>query len=148
MLLRFDPFRELDRLMDQTRTVPQPLPMDAVKRGDEVVVSFDLPGVKPDDIQLTVERNVLTVRAERAASRQEGDQVLAGERRFGTVVRQLLLGDALDTDRLAADYTDGVLTVTVPAAEEAKPRRVEVGAGGQRSAAITAEARESSSDAA
>lgn len=134
MLLRFDPFRELDRLTEQVARAPQPLPMDAVKRGDEVLVAFDLPGVDPDSIDLTVERNVLTVRAERAPFRHEGDTLIAAERRTGAVARQLLLGDTLDGNSIRADYTDGVLTLHVAAAEEAKPRKVSVSSGGDKTA--------------
>lgn len=130
MLLRFDPFRELDRLTEQVSRTPSPLPMDAVRRGDQVVIAFDLPGVDPQSIDLTVERNVLTVKAERAPFRTDGDQVIAAERRAGSVARQLLLGDTLDGDSVEADYTNGVLTLTVSAAESAKPRKVEVGTGG------------------
>ena len=135
MLLRFDPFRELDRLADQAvrPSAPTlPLPMDAVRRGDDVVIGFDLPGVDPASIDLTVERNVLTVKAERKAFRSEGDQVIAAERRHGSVSRQLLLGDTLDGESVRGDYTDGVLTVTVAAAEAAKPRKVEVSTGAER----------------
>lgn len=139
MLLRFDPFRELDRLTEQVSRAPQPLPMDAVRRGDDVVVAFDLPGVDPSSIDLTVERNVLTVKAERRPFRAEGDQVIAAERRSGAVARQLLLGDTLDGDSVRADYTDGVLTLTIAAAEAAKPRKVEVATGGS-SPAIEASA--------
>lgn len=142
MLLRFDPFRELDRLTEQVSRAPQPLPMDAVRRGDDVVVAFDLPGVDPSSIDLTVERNVLTVKAERRPFRSEGDQVIAAERRSGAVTRQLLLGDTLDGDSVRADYTDGVLTLTIAAAEAAKPRKVEVSTGGS-SPAIEASAAES-----
>lgn len=134
MLLRFDPFRELDRLSEQVARTPHPLPMDAVRRGDDVVVAFDLPGVDPASIDLTVERNVLTVKAERAGFRREGDQVIALERRAGTVSRSLLLGDTLDGDSVTADYTDGVLTLTIAAAEAAKPRKVAVGTGGAQPA--------------
>ena len=141
MLLRFDPFRELDRLTEQAGRAPQPLPMDAVRRGDDVLVAFDLPGVDPGSIDLTVERNVLTVKAQRRAFRAEGDQVIASERRLGAVARQLLLGDTLDGDSVRADYTDGVLTLTIAAAEAAKPRKVEVSTGAS-SAAIEASASE------
>jgi HSP20 family protein len=126
VLLRFDPFRELDRLTEQATRAPQPLPMDAVRRGDDVIVAFDLPGVEPASIDLTVERNVLTVRATRRPLKAEGDQVIAAERRSGAVARQLLLGDTLDGDSVRADYADGVLTLTIAAAEAAKPRKVEV----------------------
>jgi HSP20 family protein len=134
MLLQFDPFRELDR-----RSAPA-LPMDAVRRGDTVHVFLDLPGVAADSIDVEVERNVLTVKAERSWAREEGDQVLAGERRQGSFVRRLLLGDTLDGERVEADYVDGVLSLTIPVAETAKPRKVAVGAGTVEAEAIEAEA--------
>lgn len=138
MLLRFDPFRELDRVADElTRTAASPMPMDAIRRGDRVVVSFDLPGVEPDSIELTVERNVLTVKAERRPDKREGDEVLAAERRFGTITRQLFLGDTLEGSGVSADYDRGVLVLSIPVAQAAKPRRIAVGrGGGEEQAAI------------
>lgn len=142
MLLRFDPFRELDRAANEAwPTRPNPaVPMDAVRRGDEVLVSFDLPGVDPESIDIEVERNVLTVSAERRSGRRDGDQVLAAERRYGTFSRQLFLGDTLDASRVEASYDAGVLTLTVPVAELAKPRKVSVSASS--TAAIETEATE------
>jgi HSP20 family protein len=141
MLMRTDPFRELDRMTQElfgTPARPSPMPIDAFRRGDEFVVQLDLPGVTPDTIDLTVERNVLTVHAQR--ERQTGDDVelLIGERRHGTFSRQLFLGDTLDEDRLEADYTDGVLTLRLPVREQAKPRRVEVTTGGSHAGSIDA----------
>lgn len=135
MLLQFDPFRELDRMADQAfaRTTPA-VPMDAVRKGDTVTVYLDLPGVGADNIDLEVERNVLTVTAERRWERAEDEQVLAGERRQGHFERRLLLGDTLDGDRVEARYDDGVLVVTIPVAEAAKPRKVSVGGGGDAEA--------------
>jgi HSP20 family protein len=139
MLLRFDPFRELDRVADSAWGRPgSPMPMDAIRRDDTVIVSLDLPGVEPDSIDVTVERNVLNVQAERSHDRSEGDEVLASERRFGTISRQLLLSDTLDGSGVAADYDRGVLTVRIPVAAAAKPHKVEVGSG-HRSEAIEAE---------
>ena len=126
MLLQFDPFRELDRSGNRHSLV---IPMDAVRRGETVHVYLDLPGVDTDSIDLEVERNVLTVVAERRFTRDDGDQVLANERRQGSYVRRLLLGDTLDGDRVEADYRDGVLAITIPVAETAKPRKVSVGHG-------------------
>ncbi len=114
------------------------MPMDAVHRGDRVVVSFDLPGVDPESIDLTVERNVLSVRAERHPEATEGDEVLASERRHGTITRQLMLGDTLDGAGVEAGYDRGVLTVRIPVAAAAKPRKVSVSAGDGRSEAIEA----------
>jgi HSP20 family protein len=133
MLMRFDPFRELDRLTEQlasTARTPKAFPMDAYRRGDRFVVEFDLPGVEPASIELTVEQNVLTVRADRRFEPQEGDEVVVAERPQGTYGRQIFLGDALDSERVQADCRHGVLTLTIPVADAAKPRRVPV-AGGQ-----------------
>ncbi len=143
MLMRFDPFRELDRAADQfwaTNRSPA-VPMDAVRRGNQVLVSFDLPGVDPSGIDLTVERNVLTLRAERRFERNEGDEFIANERRQGQFTRQIFLGDTLDTSQLEASYDHGVLTVAIPVAEQAKPRKVAI-SGSSSGAAITAEATE------
>jgi HSP20 family protein len=131
MLMRFDPFRELDRLTDQVWRNGRPpvMPIDAYRHGDMFIVDFDLPGVDPASIDLTIERNVLTVSAERSWQRQDGIDVVAAERPQGKFSRQLFLGDSLDTSRIDANYTNGVLTVRLPVAEQAKPRKVEIGAG-------------------
>jgi HSP20 family protein len=126
MLMRFDPFREFDRLTEQVWAGRAPMPIDAYRRGDEFVVDIDLPGVDPDSIDLTVERNVLTVRAERTWERDETTEVLAAERPHGTFTRQMFLGEALDTDQIDAAYDKGVLTLRLPVAEHAKPRKVEI----------------------
>ncbi|RYP85188.1 Hsp20 family protein [Nocardioides guangzhouensis] len=132
MLLRSaDPFRELDRLTQQvlgTTNRPAVMPMDAWREGDAFVIEFDLPGVSRESIDLDVERNVLTVRAERVA--RNGDwEMLASERPRGVFSRQLVLGDNLDLDRIEASYDAGVLRLTVPVAERAKPRKIEVATG-------------------
>lgn len=135
MLLRYDPFRELERATDPRWSSRTPaIPMDAVRHGDQVFITFDLPGIDPDAIDLTVERDTLTLKAERRFVRSEGDQVLADERRQGTFVRRVLLGETLDTSRLEAAYDHGVLSVTIPVAEAAQPRRISVGGGHQREA--------------
>jgi HSP20 family protein len=128
MLMRFDPFREVDRLFDQLTTPGRPaaMPMDAYRRGDTFVVHFDLPGVEPGSVELTVEKNVLNVKAERQWSRAEGDEIIVAERPQGTFTRQLFLGEGLDYDRIEAGYDNGVLTLRIPVAEAAKPRRVEI----------------------
>ncbi|MDQ1371075.1 MAG: hypothetical protein QOF20_3428 [Acidimicrobiaceae bacterium] len=128
MLMRFDPFRELDRLTElQNRSLPTSmLAMDAYRRGHEFVVQFDLPGADPSSIELSVEKNVLTVRAERTAAQGEVDEVIVTERRYGNFTRQLFLGESLDTDQIKASYDNGVLTVTIPVAEKAKPRQIQV----------------------
>lgn len=148
MLLQFDPFRDIDRMADRMADQASgrgsaTMPMDAVRNGETVHVYLDLPGVDPASIDLEVERNVLTVKAERRWARAEGDQVLANERRQGTYVRRLLLGDTLDGDRIEAAYQDGVLTITIPVAEAAKPRKVDVTSGGGGATAIEAESTES-----
>jgi HSP20 family protein len=128
MLMRTDPFRELDRLTQQvlgTAARPTAMPMDAWRTGDEFVVEFDLPGVDPASVELDVERNVLTVRAQRPVS--EGtDELIAAERPRGVFSRQLILGDNLDTERIEASYRNGVLRLGIPVAERAKPRRIEI----------------------
>jgi len=132
MLMRYDPFREMDRFTEGFFGGPARapwMPMDAVRRGDHVELRFDLPGVSPDSIDVSVERNVLTVKAERSWIPSEGDEILARERTQGTWTRQVLLGDALDTDALQAAYDHGVLTLTIPVAERAKPRKVEIAVG-------------------
>ncbi len=128
MLMRFDPLREFDRVFDQawSQTRQASVPMDAYRHEDSFVINLDLPGVDPASIDLTVERNALTITAERHWEPVEGDQVLAAERRHGTFSRQLFLGDGLDTEKIHATYENGVLTLTVPVAERAKPRRIEV----------------------
>jgi HSP20 family protein len=139
MLMRTDPFRELDRLTQQafgTRARPAAMPMDAYREGDHFMVHFDLPGVDPSSIDLTVEKNVLTVSAERNWQANDNQQVLASERPQGTFSRQLFLGEGLDTERVEASYDNGVLTVTIPVAEQAKPRKVQISAGDGRAKAI------------
>ena len=137
MVMRFDPFRELDRLTQPFRGEVagfRAMPMDAYRRGDAFEVHFDLPGVDPDSIELTVDKNVLNVKAERRWAREEGDEIVVHERPEGSFSRQLFLGETLDTDGIQADYEQGVLSVTIPVAEKAKPRQVKIGtsAGGAR----------------
>ena len=143
MLLRTtDPFRELDRLTQQlvgTTSRPAVMPMDAWREGDRFVIEFDLPGVARDSIDLDVERNVLTVRAERLA--RNGDwEMLATERPRGLFSRQLVLGDNLDLERIEAEYAEGVLRLVVPVAEKAKPRKITIKQldDGETPAALTA----------
>jgi HSP20 family protein len=140
MLMRFDPFRELDRLTDQAwRGGRTPvMPLDAYRHGDVFTIDFDLPGVDPESIDLTVERNVLTVSAERTWQRQDGMDVVAAERPQGRFSRQLFLGDGLDSGKVDANYVNGVLTVRIPVADQAKPRKVAIGAGNDNGTAIAA----------
>jgi HSP20 family protein len=135
MLMRTDPFRELDRLSQQvfgTLARPAAMPMEAYRKGDTFYVKFDLPGVDPSSIDLTVEQNVLTVRAERPAQNDDGVEMLVSERPGGTFTRQVFLGDTLDPDHLAADYTNGVLTLSIPVHEAAKPRKVAISTGADK----------------
>jgi len=128
MLMRTDPFRDLERLSQQmwgTATRPTVMAMDAWRDGGEFVVEFDLPGISPDSVDLDVERNVLTVKAERPGL--NGDrELIAAERPRGVFSRQLILGDNLDTERVGASYSSGVLTVRIPVAEQAKPRKIAI----------------------
>jgi HSP20 family protein len=136
MLMRTDPFRELDRLTQQffgangTTSRPAVMPMDAYRSGNEYVVQFDLPGVSPDSIELDVERNVLTVKAERRPEFSEDADVQVAERPRGLFSRQLFLGETLDAEHVQATYDSGVLTLRVPIAEQAKPRKIAI-TGGQ-----------------
>ncbi len=135
MLMRTDPFRELDRLTDAmfgTATRPAAMPMDAYREGDAFVVHLDLPGVDADSIDLTVEQNVLTIHAERKRSYDEGAERIVSERTYGMFSRQLFLGETLDVENLSADYDAGVLTIRLPVAEQAKPRKVQVSGGSSR----------------
>jgi HSP20 family protein len=140
MLMRTDPFREMDRLAQQffggtpgTWSKPATMPLDAYRSGDEFVVHFDLPGVAPDSIDLQVERNVLTVRAERRPQ-QTGDdvQTVLTERPLGVFSRQLFLGDTLDAEHIDATYDAGVLTLRIPVAEQSKPRKIQINATERR----------------
>ena len=130
MLMRFDPFRELDRLTPPPWGDRRPvMAMDAYRRNGDFVVHFDLPGVDPSSIDLTVEKNVLTVTAERHFARREGDEITVSERPQGRFNRQLFLGESLDSEQISANYDQGVLTLHIPVAERAKPRKVEISAG-------------------
>lgn len=138
MLMRTDPFRELDRLSQQlfgttgTATRPAVMPMDAYRSGQEYVVQFDLPGVAPETIDVGVERNVLTAKAERSPDYTDNDEVQVSERPRGVFSRQLFLGETLDTDNIAAHYEAGVLTLRIPVAEQAKPRKIAITGGESR----------------
>ncbi len=134
MVMRFDPVRDFDRLTQQLtgamRYQATSIPMDAYRRGDTVFVHFDLPGADPTSIDIRVEQNALTVRAERFFEEREGDEVLVRERPEGAFSRQMFLGQHLDLERIQASYDHGVLTLTIPVAETAKPRRIEVQSAG------------------
>jgi HSP20 family protein len=136
MLMRTDPFRELDRFAQQvlgTAARPAVMPMDAWREGEEFVVEFDLPGIEQESLDLDIERNVVTVRAERPALDPDRD-MLATERPRGVFSRQLVLGDNLDTDRIDASYDEGVLRLRIPVSERAKPRKITIGRGDGRRA--------------
>ena len=124
MLTRFDPFREIDRAFSAGRTPT--MAMDAFRQGETFQVQFDVPGVDAESIELTVERNVLTVKAERHRPEVEGARYVASERPQGVFTRQLFLGRSLDTDQIEARYHDGVLTLVIPVTSAARPRRIEV----------------------
>ena len=136
VLMRTDPFRDIDRWTQQvfgTAARPAVMPMDAWQDGDKFIVEFDLPGVKADSLDLNVERNALTVRAERPGLDQSREMVSA-ERPRGVFSRQLFLGENLDTEKIEANYHDGVLRLTIPVAEKAKPRRIEISHNGETTA--------------
>jgi HSP20 family protein len=129
MLMRYDPFREFERLTQQawgTGNRSAMMPMDAYRRSDRLIAHFDLPGVDVDSVEVTVEKNVLTVKGERSFPPAEGDEILVSERAQGSFGRQLFLGEGLDVDRIEARYEHGVLTLTIPVAEQAKPRKVAI----------------------
>ena len=136
VLIRTDPFRDLDRWTQQvlgTAARPAVMPMDAWRDGDTFIVEFDLPGVKADSVDLNVERNALTVRAERPDV-DSSREMLSAERPRGVFSRQVFLGENLDTDKIEASYHDGVLRLTIPVAEKAKPRRIEISHDGHQTA--------------
>jgi len=132
MLMRTDPFRDFDRMFEQlagTAARPAVMHVDAERDGDWFNVYFDLPGVDPDSIDLTVERNVLSVKAERQRPQKDNIETVIAERPMGVFSRQLFLGDTLDTDKLEATYENGVLSLRIPVSDSAKPRRISVSAG-------------------
>jgi HSP20 family protein len=141
MLMRTDPFRDFDRLAQQvfgagTTSRPAVMPMDAWREGDTFVIEFDLPGVRPESVDIDVERNVLTLKAERPP--RNGDwEMLAAERPTGLFSRQLVLGDNLDLEQVSASYDSGVLRLQVPVAEKAKPRKIEVTGANESKGAIS-----------
>jgi HSP20 family protein len=129
MAMNFDPFRELDRvasaLLDQTQG-PRLMPMDLYREGDHYVLNTDLPGIDPGSVDIDVDGELLTIRAERSLRGAEGVQWLARERRGGSFLRQLTLGQGIDIEGITASYANGVLSVTIPVSERAKPRKIEV----------------------
>jgi HSP20 family protein len=144
MLMRTDPFRDLDRVFqlagaDGSPTRPAVIPMDAYRSGDTFVVHFDLPGVDPASIDIDVERNMLTVKAQRQPQEPEQASMIISERPRGTFTRQLMLGQALDTEHVEASYDAGVLSIRIPVADKAKPRKIEVTTGSSNHRQISGE---------
>jgi HSP20 family protein len=134
MSISYDPFNLLDELRGQVMSggrTPSSFPMDAYRRGEEFFVHLDLPGVQPETIDVTVENQMLTVTAERRFEQREGDEFLVSERPQGRFNRQLRLGSTIDTEKIAASYEGGVLTLTLPVSERARPRKIEVGSAGE-----------------
>lgn len=137
-MLRFDPFRDLDRLTEQllgtpagTSRAPRFMPMDLYRAGENYVLHADLPGIDPGSVDVNVDNGTLTIKAERSLSKeQQSAEWIASERFTGTYLRQLSLGDGIDAERISASYDNGVLTVTIPVAEKAKPRKIEIAATG------------------
>ncbi len=137
MILRFDPFSDLERLIRQLQQPlgrPSIMPMDAFRYNDRLVVSIDLPGIEPDSLDVTVDRDVLTVTAQRFSRPAETEHVIAAERPTGRFQRQIQLSGGLEIDKVEARYDNGVLTVTIPIADAAKPRKVEISAAGRAKA--------------
>jgi HSP20 family protein len=151
MLLQNDPFRDIDAWFDRMTgrsagSGQWPMPMDAYKRGNDLWVDIDLPGVDADSVEINVERNVLTVSAQRSGERNEGDQVYLAERHRGSFRRQVHLGDGLDAERIEARYNDGVLTLRIPVAAAAQPRKIPVITGSAARAIDTSSTVEGSSN--
>jgi HSP20 family protein len=129
MLVGADPFlKEFDRLAHQVFGAVDGagMPVDVTRKGEELVVRFDIPGVPSDAISLSLENHVLTVTAERHADYAEGEKILVQERFDGAMTRRLRVPEWVDAERVGAQYADGVLTVTLPVAEQAKPRRIHI----------------------
>ncbi len=144
-VLRFDPFHDIDTVARQllgetagTARAPRFMPMDLFKAGDHYVLNADLPGVDPGSIEVSVDSGTLTLRAQRTVPSEEGVQWIASERFAGTFMRQLSLGENVDADRISATYNNGVLSVTIPIAERAKPRRIEISGASQEPRTIEA----------
>jgi HSP20 family protein len=142
-VLRFDPFRELDRMTEQllgtpagSPRAPRFMPMDLYRSGDHYVIHADLPGVDPGSVDVSVDNGTLTLRAQRSSRTEDGVEWLASERFTGTFMRQIALGDGIDADRITATYENGVLTLSLPLAEKAKPRRIDVAVTGDSAVTI------------
>jgi HSP20 family protein len=130
-MMRFDPFRELDRLTQPMWNARATVPLDVYRKGERFVVRVDLPGIDPESLDLTIERNVLSIKADRSWMPAEGEEVLVAERPQGTFTRRLFLSEGLDADKISAQYEHGVLTVTVPVADSAKSRKIAISLGSE-----------------
>lgn len=133
MSISFDPFHHLDELREQVVSggrTPRSFPMDAYRRGDEFFVHLDLPGVQPETVDVSVENQVLTITSERRFEQRQGDEFIVSERPQGRFSRQLRLGSTIDTEKIEASYEDGVLTLTLPVSQRARPRQIQIGRGG------------------
>jgi HSP20 family protein len=140
-LMRFDPFAGFERLAQQLMGEgqgPRPISMSAFRRDDQIIAYFDLPGIRPEDVDITIEGNGVTIRAERRPAYQEGDEMIVDERFYGVFTRQVFLGDSLDLDKMTADYARGELRLTIPVSEKAKPRRIELQVSDQEPQQVTA----------
>lgn len=135
MAMVFDPFREIDRLVSSAQRGPKGMPIDLYRKGDHYVLLADIPGVEPDSIDIDLDGQQLSIRAERKAHRSGEVQWIAQERPAGTYLRQLTLGDGLDVEHITADYSNGVLTLTIPVSEKAKPRKIQVSTSADESGA-------------
>jgi len=131
MLMRFDPFREMDWLTQPLWSARASVPLDVYRKGEKFIVRVDLPGIDPDSLDVSIERNVLSIKAERTWAPSDGDEVLVTERPQGTFTRRLFLSEGLDSEQITASYEHGVLTVTVPVAASAKSRKIDVALGAQ-----------------
>jgi len=130
-MMRFDPFRELDRLTQPMWNARATVPLDVYRKGERFVVRVDLPGIDPESLDLTIERNVLSIKADRSWMPAEGEEVLVAERPQGTFTRRLFLSEGLDADKISAQYEHGVLTVTVPVSDSAKSRKIAISLGSE-----------------
>ena len=128
-----DPFRDLDRvasaLFDGAHRGPRRMPMDLYRDGDHYVLTADLPGIDPGSVDIDVDGQLLTIRAERTLAAGEGVKWITREREAASFLRQLSLGQGVDTERISASYVNGVLSVTIPVSEKAKPRKIAVETG-------------------
>src|SRR5271166_259282 len=129
MLMRFDPFREIDRLTQPMWNARASVPLDVYRKSDKFVVRVDLPGIDPASLDVTIERNVLAIKAERSWTPADGDEVIIAERPQGAFTRRLFLSEGLDSEQITAQYENGVLTITVPVAASAKSRKIEIALG-------------------